>query len=278
MTHNLKRAVLLLTLVTTSISLHSCKDESGNDRDDLSLVMSHNMVDKYFKPKKAFVYPWNQTIRGNWFFNEKAADNVDFDFKVDTNQEFAEHYYFLDNEGIKKYSNAQHNSDSEIMLDSKDIISPYKEYSDYFKDNNHITGHEKGFYNPSSIQACVVPVTAIDVTCDKDFDANHPAGTPLNDIIKYEQDYDTYAYLNTPEKNGQKLYWGLNLVNTFEARSLADLPNNPVYMMDSGYQLTFDHEPAAPGTYEFTVKFTFGPDPLSGETVDIAPAKVSIEF
>ena len=48
--------------------------------------------------------------------------------------------------------------------------------------------------------------------------------------------------------------------------------------MESNFEILFDHEPTTPGTYEFTVKFTFGPDPLTGETVDIAPAKVSIEF
>lgn len=275
MTHNLKRAVLLLTLVTTSISLHSCKDDAvGTHNDDLYLVTSDNVVDYYYKPKKAFAYTWHTRITGNWFYNDKAGiKDANFDAIFDSKQEYAERYYFLDEQGVNKYLQTHYTNDGERMIDNSDIISPYKEYSQYYKDNGHITIHESFALN-NGIQACIMPVIAIDVVCDKDFDADHPAGSKLNDIIKYDQDYDTYTFLHSPEYKDL----GENWIPKFEPRQLTDLPENPIYMMNRGYELIFDHTPTTTGTYEFTVKFTFGPDPLTGETVDIAPAKVSIEF
>lgn len=165
-----------------------------------------------------------------------------------------------------------------IMLDPNDIISPYKEYANYYGDTCHLT-HPEHVIIPNWVEnACILPLIAIDVVCDKNFDDNHPTGSSLNDILYYSQSFNTYDYLKNKEFQGEKGGWARGSVKRFEPCLLSQLPDNPVYMMESQYRLTFDHTPTAPGTYEFTVKFTFGPDPLSGETVDIAPTKVSIEF
>lgn len=162
-------------------------------------------------------------------------------------------------------------------MEDNDIMNPYKDYSLLFEDYGHITDHDYMAIN-SGIQACVLSVTAIDVICNKDFDQSHPAGSNLNDILKYNQDFDTYTFLHSPENKGKDIHSGLNWITKFEPRKLSDIPNNPIYMMNRAYEISFDHEPTTPGTYEFTVKFTFGADPLTGETVDIAPATVSIDF
>ena len=310
MTNRFNRAVLLLATVSTSVLLNSCKDDNDINKDDnnkskneqagynLYMVTSYNVVHEYFKPKKAAVYTKDKDIQGNWYANEKISskDTLFYYETVDKDHIYAEHFFFLDQDGINKYIKAKHEksdktntsnlnydsvgelSNNEIIIDQKDIISPYKEYAAYYGDTTHLTDHVSGIGATPWDFACVLPVTAIDVVCDKDFDAEHPAGSKLNDILYYSQFLETYDYLTNKEYQGEPIYSGKGSMKSFQPRKLSDFCGNPLYLMESQYQLTFDHEPAAPGTYEFTVKFTFGPDPLSGETVDIAPAKVSIEF
>lgn len=279
MIHILNRAVLLLTILLTSSFMVSCEDDSkGWHHDDLYLVTSNQIVDYYFKPKKLFTYSWKTRISGNWFFNNNAGNNeVTLNEQFDKNQEYAEHYYFLNEDDLQKYKKSGESIDGEILLEDNDIMNPYKDYSLLFEDYGHITDHDYMAIN-SGIQACVLSVTAIDVICNKDFDQSHPAGSNLNDILKYNQDFDTYTFLHSPENKGKDIHSGLNWITKFEPRKLSDIPNNPIYMMNRAYEISFDHEPTTPGTYEFTVKFTFGADPLTGETVDIAPATVSIDF
>ena len=119
---------------------------------------------------------------------------------------------------------------------------------------------------------------AIDVVTNKDFDEGHLAGSKLNDILFYDQSLDRYSYLQDKEYQKEKLYSGIGSCKDFEPRRLGLIPENPVYLMESNFVIRFDHAPTTPGTYEFTIKFTFGPDPLSGETVDIEPVTVSMEF
>jgi len=91
--------------------------------------------------------------------------------------------------------------------------------------------------------------------------------------VLHKKDGDKLAYYGKTEHD---LYNDDNRI--IEKLPLSSIPEKPLLMMSNQFEIAFDHTPSAPGTYEFTVKFTFGPDPLSGETVDIAPAKVSIEF
>ena len=280
MTNRFNRAVLMLTIVFSTSIITSCKDdEIGNHYDDLYVGTTDNVVDYYFKPKKAFAYSWHKRITGNWFYNDKAGiEGLELNEIYDSKQEYADQYYFLDDKGLSKYLEQHDNTNyGEIMIESNDIISPYKEYAQYYEDYGHATNHDQTDF-VSGIQACVMPVTAIDIVCNKDFDAEHPAGSKLNDIIKYDQDYDTYTFLQSPENKGKNTYYRYHYIPDFEPRQLTEIPRNPIYMMNRAYELFFDHEPTSPGTYEFTVKFTFGADPLTGETVDIAPAKVSIDF
>ena len=304
MTNKFNRAVLLLAALSASVLFNACKDDECEKAktvsDDNYLVSSFNIMGNYFKPKMATIYTKNKTILGDWYANDKIAlkDKVDLDLAggksvyADYNQEYAEHYPFLSENGIKKYLNILETTPDTIewvndvvggsakmvMLDQNDILSPYKEYAEYYGDTCHLTNHESFTLPTWTNNACVLPLIAIDVVCDKNFDENHPAGSSLNDILFYDQTLNTYDYLKNKEYQGEVLRWGRGSAQNFEPRILSQIPDNPVYLMESAFEILFDHEPTAPGTYEFTVKFTFGEDPLTGETVDIAPAKVSIEF
>ncbi len=291
MTHKFNRAVLLLAALMATSSILSCEDDNKEEpeqNDDLYFVTSNNIAHNYFKPKKANIFTYHGCIIGDWYSNEKAPyenryrdvyngylDRVDTD---DFAEEYAKHYFFLDEKGIKKYTSANRKN-NRVIIDKNDLISPYKEYADYYGDTTHLKDHKGVFMGISSIEnVCVLPLTAIDVTCNKEFDNNHPAGSSLNDIIYYKQSLELYEYLKNKKYQGEEFDSPICSIQDFNPRKLNTLPDNPVYLMESKISLTFDHKPSASGTYEFTVKFTFGADPLTGETVEIAPATVSIDF
>ena len=287
-----KTAFLLISLSCASV-LYSCKNddnESGNNSygDVLYMGSTYNLVDNYFTPKKLNVCSTSQkNILVDWFANEYiGSDDKERDDTRDINQEYSERYYFTTWELASKYAATAYSSDGrfEVMFDENDIISPYKEYASFYGDTLCKAQHcaSGKFYH---LNACVLPVKGIDILCDKDFDEAHPAGTSLNDIVKMPSIYNTYGVLNKKDENGKPLYYGktdydfyddanLYLENIF----LNTIPDNPIQMLSSNCLFSFDREPSAHGVYEFTIKFTFGADPLTGKTVDIAPATVSIEF
>lgn len=298
MKHKLNKVVLLLTVFTTTSVFNSCNDDSKDvkiDNDDLYIVTTNNIVDTYFSPKKLNLYTQDKMIIGDWLANEYIGKEyletnygtryLDPDDKLDINQVYAKHYYFLDDSAIKKYIDKKTNAlGKEVIIDENDLLSPYKEYAKYFGDTLCISQHSAYGEYYGSI-ACVLPIVGIDVVCNKDFDNNHPFGTPLTDIMKYGWPQNLYGCLHEVDENNKLKYYGKKKFELYAAENsnskpiqLNSIPEKQLIMEGNKYYLMFDHEPTAPGTYEFTVKFTFGPDPLTGETVDIAPAKVSIEF
>lgn len=291
MKHKITKAFLLLFAAIVVLSaVSSCQKDGGGKYGEFYMGTSYNIFQNYYKPKKANLFAWKgNVIVGDWYSNENIRYSIVYSDVYngklsrsstdDYDQEYAEHYFFLDDQGFKKYCEASDDNNKMIMIDPNDIINPYKEYAAYYGDTTHLTHHDgcitgmNGIYN-----ACVLPLLAIDVVTNKDFDAEHQAGSKLNDIVFYDQSHATYEYLKNKDYQEEALYWGRGSCKDFEPRRLDLIPENPVYLMESDFALRFDHAPATPGTYEFTIKFTFGPDPLSGETVDIEPVTVSMEF
>ncbi len=289
MTQKLNKTLLAIAALASSMLTSSCDKNESFDNDDLYYVTSYNTTDIFFKPKKLNIfYIHNGVINGNWLYSE-GIDSTRIrwnDHIIDYQQVNAEHYYFLNQTDIKKYVDMHNASMKEVFIDTNDIINPYKKYAEYFGDTILKTHHGTGAeYSGSNI--CVMPITGIDVTCDKNFDEKHPVGTPLNDIIQYLGYKNLYKYLNEKDENGVPLHQGKRLYDFYQHTldtnycynvTLSDIPEHPLIMAIEHFTLEFTHTPTEHGRYEFTVKFSFGPDPLSGETVDIAPAKVSIEF
>jgi len=266
----------LLAIIVGSMLYTSCGKESV-DREDDYCGTTYSIADYYFKPKKLNIIYKYDAIYGDWFANEKIGTYLDD--KVDKKQEYAEHYFFADKSTISKYFDWNENRRKDAFIDESEILSPYKEYAEYFGDTILKTPH------PSTEKICVLPITGVDVTCDKDFDSEHPAGTKLNDIMTWGYFPNYYDYLNEKDENGKLLHKGkrhydfcIDYNYHGQTRPLTDIPNKPIMMADNDFTIDFNHKPDNPGRYEFTVKFTFGPDPLSGDTVDIAPASVSIDF
>ncbi|MCQ2973317.1 MAG: hypothetical protein MJ211_00745 [Bacteroidales bacterium] len=278
------------TVFFSMLVITSCEKNGvvGTSNDDPYYVTTNNIVDCYFTPKKLNIYvSEDKRIVGDWFASEYlGTENYIYKEQLDVEQKFTERYYFLDEIDVKKYVDLRNeNYGKEILIDKNDIISPFKEYSIYFGDTLCKTDHTSGYYGFGDNPACVLPLIGVDVICDKDFDEKHPAGTLLNDIIKYGWTSNIYNCLHEVDENNNLRFYGkrdLELYSydkfSLEPFSITSLPTNPLLMMGSKFYLKFDHEPTNSGTYQFTVKFIFGPDPITGETVDIAPATVSIDF
>ena len=280
MIHKFNRAVLLLATFTASVLTTGCKDDeqTPNNTEGLRnyMVSTHSLFHTYYTPKKANIFAHGKAIWGDWYGNENAAyrETMDRILVDDYEQINAKHYFFLDFEVAQKYIDNQSHNPGQVVADKKEIISPFKEYAEYYADTTHLTEHMIEENDASGFDGCVLPLIAIDVVCNKDFDQDHPAGSKLNDILLYNQRLESYLFLQDKSNNGKPI----SSIADFKPRKLSELPENPVYLMESNFEIIFDHSPSSPGTYEFTVKFTFGEDPLTGETVDIAPAKVSIDF
>ena len=279
--HN--KAMLMLAVAAIAVLSPSC-DKYGGD-DDLYYVTSNSVADFYFMPKSLNItsiqnYGQNK-IYGDWFANENVGKVVDLVLRLDYEQEHAEHYYFLDDSQVKKYIDVKNATGRDVLIDPNDIISPFKEYAEYFGDTLLSYRHDDGKYIGEN-NYCVLAVTGVDVTCDKDFDSQHPAGSNLNDIMCWGSYKDIYSYLHRTDENGNIIGKNESLptmaqLNIYDI-PLASIPENPLMMTENDFSLYFNSQPAEPGTYEFTVKFTFGPDPLSGEIVDVPSAKVSMVF
>lgn len=282
----LNKAMFLLAVIVFTVLYPSCSKNKSGDREDWYLGTTYSIADYYFKPKKLNITYKYGGIYGDWLANEKIAIDQAYVDDLDNQQIYADHYFFLEDPKIKKYIDLRDAIDREIFIDPNDIASPYKEYSEYFGDTILKTKHDSGGIVLNSLgYICVLPITGIDVTCDKDFDGEHPAGSKLNDIMVWDYFRNYYEYLNVKDKNGKLCNKGKRLYDFYqednyciESIPLAEIPNHPLMMAEHDFTIKFNHEPTEHGKYEFTVKFHFGPDPLSGETVDIDPAKVSIEF
>jgi len=127
---------------------------------------------------------------------------------------------------------------------------------------------------PHTDFASVVPVLTVDVISDSQFDETHPAGSSLNDLM-YIYNWRDYGYANDYKREHDAWIYGQDELR----RGLDSISTtNQIAMLGNWFRLHFKKAPAAPGTYKFTVSMKFGADPLTGETVEIEPVTVEIEF
>ncbi len=116
-----------------------------------------------------------------------------------------------------------------------------------------------------------MPLNSINIVADKDFDAEHPAGSLLNDIftLEYASAYNLIQSNYDPEIN-------IHQRGHYQKIPLSDF--KPLILPCYTYHLYFNKLPDVFGTYEFTISFDYGEDPVSGRSVVVAPVKVSAEF
>ena len=119
------------------------------------------------------------------------------------------------------------------------------------------------FILPGSQQALAYPIDKITLSCDSDYDAKHPAGTPLDDIVKLQfdsywdfiqNDYQYPDWYTMDEYNwygALRFKYYLSEINSDNTKLASRRVN----------QLIFTELPTVLGEYNFTLELT-----TNGET------------
>jgi hypothetical protein len=141
----------------------------------------------------------------------------------------------------------------------------YNDYVNYYGDTTYWQRHTKEINGVG----CIMPLKSISVVADKDLDEAHPAGTPINDLldIGYARLYSYIKGGYTPEMANEHQLYSISPLATFEGD----------FLFPEKSRLIFKKKPA-PGKYTFTVTFTFDKDPVSGDSLELAPASIEVEF
>lgn len=95
--------------------------------------------------------------------------------------------------------------------------------------------------------ACGQAIRFIEVTCSSAFDAEHPAGSSLRDIVKINASSD-YLFVH----NGYDPAY----LNHMISKLLSSMTEVDGYMLYPAWRLYFPTNPSAPGKYEIKVDIT----------------------
>ena len=145
---------------------------------------------------------------------------------------------------------------------TKELSEEAKYFAELYGDTNY-TGEVSRRMNV----ALAYPLDWITLVCDKDFDAEHPAGEPLlGDVVKYEFStmYDFVksgytAYNPSNKLNNERVRYELGFdevnadVSTLIEVGLSTLTPYPLELRYSAGGIRFQYEPEVPGDYTFTL-------------------------
>ncbi|MBP5683234.1 MAG: hypothetical protein J6X05_08340 [Bacteroidales bacterium] len=165
----------------------------------------------------------------------------------------------VDNENIKYYCCFASCPDS--------IRLPYYNYANYYGDTTYWGQHTMVAKGHGSI----MPLKTISVVADRNYDENHPAGTLLNDLLSISYPHN-YSYISNK-------YAPSRLGSDYMLDSISPLSSfKGDFLFPDRFKLIFQNHPSVHGKYTFTVTLTFDKDPVSGESLELAPASIEIEF
>lgn len=140
----------------------------------------------------------------------------------------------------------------------------YNKYAEYYGDTNFMRDDDD---HGGPYVSCN-PLALITVTCNQDWDANHPAGTPLDDLIAASvQSVKKQIESNYKETNNFFYYSKLTDIDYIELRPFSHIIY--LYMPSS-----VDKH----GKYEFTITVGFDQDPITSKNVSVEPVTVEIEY
>ncbi|MBO4772178.1 MAG: hypothetical protein J5595_06540 [Bacteroidales bacterium] len=147
------------------------------------------------------------------------------------------------------------------------ILSKFHEYVVFYGDTSYCGMHSQA----RNGNGCMMPLKSISIVADKDLDEAHPAGTLLNDLfdIRYPR-YNSYI------KSGYLPRLNVNDYVLDSISPLSDFKGEILFPEDAKFYLK--KHPSNKGKYTFTVTLTFDKDPVSGESLELAPASIEIEF
>ena len=146
------------------------------------------------------------------------------------------------------------------------IKLPYYNYTKYYGDTTYWQHHTMAHNG----LGCIMPLKSILIVADRDLDELHPAGTPINDLfdIGYSRIYSYIQNGYNPKGANDNAIYSISPLSSF----------NGAYLFPEESRLLFKKSPSVHGKYTFTVTLTFDKDPVSGESLELAPASIEIEF
>lgn len=138
----------------------------------------------------------------------------------------------------------------------------FESYAKYFGDTIFSNEHEID----NQYYASVMPLTAINVVTERQYDMQHPAGSVLNDII----------YIHTARNN--EMLVAKQYYQAFDRRIDSISNTNPINMLNGIIYIHFIKQPDNPGVYSFSISMEFGADPVTGETKLCVPVAFDFQF
>ena len=147
------------------------------------------------------------------------------------------------------------------------ILSKFHEYVVFYGDTSYCGMHSQA----RNGNGCMMPLKSISIVADKELDEAHPAGTLLNDLfdIRYPR-YNSYI------KSGYIPKLNVNDYVLDSISPLSDFKGEILFPERAKFYLK--KHPSNKGKYTFTVTLTFDKDPVSGASLELAPANIEIEF
>lgn len=130
-----------------------------------------------------------------------------------------------------------------------------------------------GYVIPNANKALAHPLSSMSVICDKEFDTDHGAGQPLDDIILLcatsPYDYIQSGYKDVTSADRYPNYWYPMAMNREEGYKPVELPLNTVgpentKMLFPLCYLYFTKRPASGGDYNFTVTVKMEENEMTG--------------
>lgn len=125
-----------------------------------------------------------------------------------------------------------------------------KEFAEFYGDTSY-----DGCTFPGMSSSLAYPIDKITISCDTDFDAEHPAGEPLDDMVKLEF-HSYYEYIKNGYKypDGTSSYFLLNFCDIdAKVATLVKLEPFIAQLINVTPLIFFTATPAELGEYTFTL-------------------------
>ncbi len=151
-----------------------------------------------------------------------------------------------------------------LKLGSSQQGEEYSKYAEYYGDTNFMRDDD----DYGGVDVSCNPLASISVTCNQDWDSEHPAETVLNDLIAT----DVQSFKKKLE-SGYK-----ESSNFFYYNRLTDIDYTSIRPYGKVIYLYMPSSAGKQGKYEFTIAVGFDEDPITGKKVSVEPVTVEIEF
>lgn len=175
--------------------------------------------------------------------------------------------FFVYDKGVGSLPSHYTTANNEVLPVNTDELSSmvrdnevlYKKYSEQLGDTVYSNTH--GRPDPTALRVIVNKISEINVVCNEDFDAEHPKGSSVSDILTFygstPVDYIKRVY-KWGERSFDNLPKGVSYVYELIKCKASEIAEKNIEFFDYYFFLNFEKQPENSGTYTFdiVIKFT----------------------